>query len=164
MGLLLGHVDIRMSETCDFDLSNLKQVSAMVAQAMVTISCLSGLGNHTWLLWGPQLSKANLYNWIGQIICIHAIGFGKIAVIAFLLRIQAGTNSKVLNLYLKYMLYFIAISNVILNINQTILILLSCDPTPKLWNHALPGTCAHEKRHTQLGYLQGSTFSFPNLV
>ena len=128
----------------------------MTAQAMITVACLSGLGNHTWLLWGPQLSKANFNSWIGQIICIHAIGFGKIAVIAFLLRIQSGTNSTT-QAYLRYLLFFIAISNVVLNINQTILILLSCDPTPKLWDHSRPGSCPHEERHTMAGYFQGST-------
>ena len=127
----------------------------MVAQAMITISCIYGLGNHTWLLSGPQIATANLYSWIGQIICIHAIGFGKIAVIAFLFRIQAGTHGKK-SKYLEWILYFVAITNVILNINQSVLILMSCDPTQKLWDHSKPGACNGEDRHTNAGYFQGS--------
>ncbi|KAG8532526.1 uncharacterized protein KY384_002403 [Bacidia gigantensis] len=147
----------------DYFWAMLSFVCAMIAQAMITISCLSGLGNHTWLLWGPQLAKANLYAWIGQIICIHSIGFGKIAVIAFLLRIQSGTNSKS-KTYLRYFLYFVAISNIILNINQTVLILLSCNPTAKLWDHSLPGSCGGEERHTHGGYFQGSWAAVSDVV
>ncbi|KAL9585096.1 MAG: hypothetical protein Q9212_001722 [Teloschistes hypoglaucus] len=125
----------------------------MVAQIMITVSTLSGLGNHIGLLWVPQLVKALRWSWIGQIIAVQAIGFGKIAVIAFLLRIQE-RNSKLKKL--AWFLYFIAVSNVIINIDQMILILLQCSPSRKLWNPSVPGTCYHIRRTNNVGYFQGS--------
>ncbi|KAI4194075.1 MAG: hypothetical protein LQ350_007984 [Teloschistes chrysophthalmus] len=125
----------------------------MVAQIMITVSTLSGLGNHIGLLWVPQLVKALRWSWIGQIVAIQAIGFGKIAVIAFLLRIQE-RNTKLKKL--AWFLYFIAVSNVIINIDQMVLILLQCSPSRKLWNPSVPGTCYHIRRTNNVGYFQGS--------
>ncbi|KAL8667910.1 MAG: hypothetical protein Q9202_000375 [Teloschistes flavicans] len=120
---------------------------------MITVSTLSGLGNHLALLWTPQLVKALRWSWIGQIIAVQAIGFGKIAVIAFLLRIQE-RNTKLKKL--AWFLYFIAVSNVVINIDQMILILLQCSPSRKLWNPSVPGTCYHIHRTNHVGYFQGS--------
>ncbi|KAL8870791.1 MAG: hypothetical protein Q9174_003244 [Haloplaca sp. 1 TL-2023] len=128
-------------------------ITGLIAQAMVTVSALSGLGNHIYLLWGPQLVKALLWSWIGQISAINAIGFGKIAVIAFLLRIQERNST-----FKKaaWFLYFIAISNVVININQSIMILLQCSPSQKLWDLSVPGSCYHVERTNHVGYFQGS--------
>ena len=60
---------------------------------MVTVSAASGLGNHIELLSYDQLVKALKWSWMAQIVAVQAIGFGKIAVIAFLLRIQVGESS-----------------------------------------------------------------------
>ena len=59
---------------------------------MVTVSAASGLGNHIHLLSHDQLVKALKWSWMSQIVAVQAIGFGKIAVIAFLLRIQVGES------------------------------------------------------------------------
>ncbi|KAL8727833.1 MAG: hypothetical protein Q9181_005565 [Wetmoreana brouardii] len=128
-------------------------IASLVAQIMLTVAVLSGLGNHFGLLYGPQLVKALQWSWMGQIVAIQAIGFGKIAVIAFLLRIQE-RNTKLKKL--AWFLYFIGISNVIINIDQMILILLQCSPSRKLWNPAIPGTCYHIHRTNHVGYFQGS--------
>ena len=121
---------------------------------MITVSVLSGLGNHIYLLYGPQLVKANLWSWIGQIVAIHGIGFGKIAVIAFLLRIQDRAHSTK-NSVLVWILYFNGVINFILNVDQMILILLQCDPVPKLWNQQLSGSCNHIQRTNNVAYFQG---------
>ncbi|KAL8705631.1 MAG: hypothetical protein Q9201_001268 [Fulgogasparrea decipioides] len=128
-------------------------IASLVAQIMITVSVLSGLGNHLGLLYGPQLVSALQWSWMGQIVVIQAIGFGKIAVIAFLLRIQE-RNTKLKKL--AWFLYFIGVSNVIINIDQMILILLQCSPSRKLWNPAIPGTCYHIHRTNHVGYFQGS--------
>ena len=127
---------------------------------MLTASTASGLGNHIYLLAGPDIVRANMWSWFGQILAVQAIGFGKIAVIAFLLRIQERTNKKK-----AWMLYFIAISNVIINIDQMILILLQCSPVTKVWDRLGPGTCNHVERTNHVGYFQGgkkSPSSSPN--
>ena len=57
---------------------------------MATVSAASGLGNHIDLLSHDQLVKALKWSWMSQIVAVQAIGFGKIAVIALLLRVQVG--------------------------------------------------------------------------
>ena len=122
---------------------------------MLTVSCVYGLGNHIELISPPHLIEALEWSWWGQIIVIQAIGFGKIAVIAFLLRIQDRTQSRKTTI-LVWFLYFIGISNIIININQMILILLQCSPVQKLWNPQMPGTCDHIHRTNNVAYFQGS--------
>jgi len=128
----------------------------MVAQAMVTVACASGLGNHLTSLTAVQAAKASQWSWIGQILVIQSIGFGKIAVIAFLLRIQDRAHSRKTTI-LVYFLYFIGFSNVVLNINQVVLISTSCSPATKLWDQGLPGNCDKITRTNYVGYLQGGT-------
>ncbi|KAL9131001.1 MAG: hypothetical protein Q9217_000943 [Psora testacea] len=122
---------------------------------MLTVSCVWGLGNHIDLLYGSQLVKTLEWSWFGQIVAVQAIGFGKIAVIAFLLRIQDRAQSRK-NTILVWFLYFIGFSNVVINLDQMILILLQCSPVPKLWNPAIPGTCNHIQRTNNVAYFQGS--------
>ncbi|MDI1487978.1 MAG: hypothetical protein OHK93_007252 [Ramalina farinacea] len=147
----------------DYFWAMLTLVVGLVTQAMITVSVLSGLGNHIDLLFGPQLVKANLWSWIGQIVAVQAIGFGKIAVIAFLLRIQNRAHS-MKNTILVWILYFIGFSNVVINIDQMILILLQCDPVPKLWNQELPGTCHHIQRTNNVAYFQGTWAALSDIL
>lgn len=121
---------------------------------MLTVACASGLGNHITSLTAVQAVKALQWSWFGQILAIQAIGFGKIAVIAFLLRIQDRANSRKARI-LVYFLYFIGLSNVIININQAVLILTSCSPAARLWDQGLPGTCNQIARTNYVGYFQG---------
>jgi len=131
----------------------------MIGQSMITVSVSSGLGNHIHLLTGPQISKAVFWSWLAQSFAIFAIGFGKIAVIAFILRIQDRANNRTAA-FLTYFLYLIAVSNVIMNIVQVALIWTQCAPAAKLWNRLLPGTCGGVLRTTHVGFFQGSKYTF----
>ena len=95
--------------------------------------------------------KSLEWSWIGQVVVIQAIGFGKLAIIAFLLRIQDRAQTRK-----AWLLWFIGISNVVINIDQAVLILLQCDPVGKLWNQTIPGTCYHIQRTEHVAYFQGS--------
>ena len=90
---------------------------------------------------------------IAQCLIIQSIGFGKYAVIAFILRIQDRTQSRKTT-YITYSLHFIAVSNLVLNIAEVVLVLTSCSPIAKFWNPALPGSCNHIDRTKQVGYFQ----------
>jgi len=70
------------------------QVTGLTSQAIITVSVTSGLGNHMSLLDSLQIVKALKYSWIGHMLGIPFNGFGKNAVIAFLLRIQDRAQSK----------------------------------------------------------------------
>lgn len=126
----------------------------MIAQASLTVSVTSGLGNHIVLLKPPQIVKAIEWSWIGQCLLIQSIGFGKYAVIAFILRIQDRVQSRKTTV-VTYFLYFIGVSNFVINITEMSLILTSCSPTAKFWNSALPGSCTHIGRTDHGGYFQG---------
>ena len=125
----------------------------MIGEAMITVSVLSGLGNYMDLLEPPEIIKALEWTWIGQCLLIQSIGFGKYAIIAFLLRIQDRVQSKKTKVS-NYVLYFIGVSNFVLNIVSMTMILTSCSPTAKYWNKQLPGSCDHLVRHRNTGYIQ----------
>jgi len=126
----------------------------MLTQALLTVSCVWGMGNHISLLTNIQVINSLKYSWFGQLILIQVIGFGKIAVIAFLLRIQDRANSRK-NTVLIWLLYFVGFSNIVININQLIQILIACSPAQRLWNQGLPGDCNNIVRTNHIGYFQG---------
>ena len=138
----------------------------MIAQASLTVSVTSGLGNHIALLKPPQIVKSIEWSWIGQCLLIQSIGFGKYAVIAFILRIQDRAQSRKTTV-VTYSLYFIGVSNFVINITEMAMILTSCSPTAKFWNSALAGSCTHLDRTNYVGYFQGCmkrTFSLTEFV
>jgi len=69
----------------------------MIAQVLLTMAVRSGAGNYIVNLSAEGIIDSVKWVWIGQYVAIFAIGFGKIAVIALLFRIQAnrsGGNSQ----------------------------------------------------------------------
>lgn len=131
-----------------------EQIVGLVAQSIMTAGCVHGLGNHISLLTAEQIVAAGKWSWISQMMAINAIGFGKLAVIAFLLRIQDRTENKG-----RWILYFIGFSNVVINLDQTIQMLVICKPLARQWNHQLDGSCPHVLRTNYVGYFQGSMSS-----
>ncbi len=132
------------------------QLSTLVGQIMQTVAVRYGLCNHIYFLTPAQIVAATKWTWLGQIVVLNAIGFGKIAIVAFLLRVQDGTHSKG-----KWFLYFVAVSGVIVNINQTVLMLTQCDPSARTWDKSLPGHCNHVDRTVRVGDFQGGMWSSP---
>ena len=130
------------------------QILGMVALASLTVSVAFGLGNHISLLKQQQVIKAIEWSWIGQSVIIESIGCGKYAIIAFILRIQDRTESKK-RTYVTYFLYFIGISNFVINTTEVAMIMTSCSPTAKFWNQALPGSCNNISRTDHVGLFQG---------
>lgn len=126
----------------------------MITMALLTVSVSSGLGNHISLLEPSQIVTAMEWAWIAQCLLIQSIGFGKYAVIAFILRIQDRAQTRK-NTVITYLLYFIGVSNFFINITMMTIILTSCSPGAKFWNSALPGTCNHVIRTDHMGYFQG---------
>lgn len=127
----------------------------MITTAMLTVSVASGLGNHMFLLEPSQIVNSIEWAWIAQCLLIQSIGFGKYAVIAFILRIQDRAQTRK-TAFITYFLYFIGVSNFFINITIMIMVLTSCSPAAKFWNSALPGTCDHIIRTDHVGYFQGS--------
>jgi hypothetical protein len=81
------------------------------------------------------------------------MALGKVAIVAFLLQIRGPHDPR------PYVLYIIAISNVLVNGITIVFILLQCDPLTKLFDMRLPGTCNGLARNQDFAFFQGSTSS-----
>lgn len=125
-----------------------------MGQSLQSVATHSGLCNHIYLLRPANAVTALKWAWIGQILILNAIGFGKVAICAFLLRVQDRSEAKG-----KWFLYFVAISGLLININQTVMMLTGCAPVARHWDRSLPGTCDHLTRLSRVGYFQGSMLS-----
>ncbi|CAK3792472.1 Hypothetical predicted protein [Lecanosticta acicola] len=133
--------------------------SSFVAQILITLSALYGMGNHVDILTPNDVVQASKWGWIGQIVALFAIGFAKIAVVALLLRMQGPSHVRK-----KWILHGSWITNLILNVNQMIMILLQCDPVSKIWNRNLPGNCDFQSTTSKVGFLQGSWAAASDIV
>ena len=127
----------------------------MIDTAMITVAVALGLGNRMSLLDHSHIVDAQMWSWFGQSILIQTVGFGKYAVIAFLLRIQGRAQGKKM-IFLTYLLYIIAISNFAINVITMAMIYTACSPTAKFWDQSLQGTCNHVARLNHVGFFQGS--------
>ncbi|KAI9726364.1 MAG: hypothetical protein M1828_001638 [Chrysothrix sp. TS-e1954] len=144
----------------DFVWAATAMIFGIAGQGFLVGAVANGMGNHVELLDPHQIDRAVLFDTIS--ISILLIGYcpGKIAIIAFLLRIQGPTHVKKARF-----LYFLAASNVLLNFTQAIIIWFQCDPPAKLWNSNLPGKCSTADHvNSDLGYLQGSWSSATDLI
>ncbi|KAK5120791.1 hypothetical protein LTR85_005857 [Meristemomyces frigidus] len=134
-------------------------VFSFVAQIFITISIAYGIGNHIAVLAANDIVQDQKWSWFGQIVAVLAIGFGKIGVIALLLRIQGPTHRKK-----SYFLHAIWITNTIINIVQIVLILKQCTPVQKMWNDSLAGNCDFRVTTSHGGFFQGSWAAASNLA
>ena len=124
----------------------------MVAVAFQTVSVHWGFGRHITELESKQASRSQLYDWIFNTVIIISFTLGKIAIIAFILRIE-GISIKPCK---KRFLYFIAISTTMVNIAMIVIIWTQCDPVHKTWNNFIPGKCSGRKTVELYGYFHGS--------
>lgn len=131
-----------------------EQFIALGSQVLMTISAIHGLGNHEHLLSHDNIVQTNFWSWMGQVVAIMALAVGRLAVIAFLLSVQARTNTGG-----RWVLYIIGFMQAAINIAEVILILHQCTPIEKLWNPDVQGTCKLIVLCSQLGFLQGSKCS-----
>ena len=111
-------------------------VSACTAQGILTASVLNGYGNHERNLTKHDISEARKWEEVNTLIAMCAVVFGRIAVIAFLLRIQG--NSRI---NWRYFLHAIWLINALLAFSGIFLTLFECTPVQKDWNSELPGHC-----------------------
>ena len=119
----------------------------------MTASAYYGLGNHQNTLPPSNIVQTNLWSWIGQVIAILCLVVARIAVISFLLSIQARTNNRG-----RWLLYIVGTIQGVINVAEVGVIFKQYDPTPKLWNEELPGTCDLIKICSEIGFAQGSEY------
>ncbi|KAB8231305.1 uncharacterized protein BDW43DRAFT_313119 [Aspergillus alliaceus] len=135
----------------DFIWVTIALVLALCTQCLMTVSVRYGLGNHQDLLSGSNIVQTNLWSWMAQIVAILCLAISRIAVVSFLLSLQARTRS-----IGRIVLYGVGAIQGIINVIEVGLILNQCDPTKKLWDPDIPGTCDKVLICSQVGFLQGS--------
>src|ERR1700761_6212273 len=86
------------------------QVLLFAAQIFFTVGVGWGLGKHIAFLTPKQVSKALMFNWIGEIIDIICMALGKFAIVAFLLQIRGPHDPS------PWILWSVAYSSVITNV------------------------------------------------
>ncbi|WPH01524.1 Hypothetical protein R9X50_00437000 [Acrodontium crateriforme] len=134
-------------------------IMAITAQILLTISVMYGAGNHTSELTYNDMVQAIKWNWMGQLVAILAIGFAKIAVIALTLHIQAPSERRY-----SWVLHFIWITNMMINITEVVLILYQCFPVARLWDMNVQGVCNGRQRSAKVGFFQGSWGAASDIV
>lgn len=122
---------------------------------MLSIGAAHGLGLPQSCLTPDDSKNALLFGWVNQIIALVAIGLGKVAIVAFLFRIQ-GIRTPIRTGFL----CGIAGSNLVVNVVAAALVLFQCSPVQELWNERLPGVCPRREVVQIFGYVQGC--EFPN--
>ena len=127
----------------------------MAGEVLQTVAAASGLGNHFALLNRPQQIAALKWSFLGQFPMLNGIGFGKLAVIAFLLRIQGPNHLKK-----KWFLYFIGGSGCFINLVTSVLLLVQCVPVERHWDPTAQGSCRNEIQTANFGFFTGSVFPF----
>lgn len=121
--------------------------------ATLTVGAAHGLGLSQSDLTPRDISSALLFGWINQVLALVAIGLSKIAIVAFLLRIE-GVHTPTRT----FALWFLAGSNLVLNCIAAILAFVQCSPIKKLWDQGTSGECPARKRVQIFGYVQGCEF------
>lgn len=129
-----------------------------MAQVCLVLSTRYGIGNHLEAVDPTYLGIGFLYDWIFNVCTILSTGFGKLAILDILLQIQGQTNKTK-----RWILYFVGASTMLLNINQSIIVWLQCEPRDKLWNAMKPGSCNAQHIVLSLGVFQGSKSPFPSM-
>lgn len=122
--------------------------------SMITAGAANGLGVPQFSLTLEQRGYALLYGWVSQVLALLSIAAGKVTIVLFLERIQ-GYRTRLR----AFVLWFLAGSNLIVNVIAAVLVLIQCDPPAKLWNEALAGVCRGRERIQIFGYIQGCEFN-----
>ncbi|MCJ1309425.1 hypothetical protein MMC25_003084 [Agyrium rufum] len=108
----------------------------IVSASLWTVYSLRDGGRHVYYLTPAQQSETTKFNWISQGPAIMAVGFGKISVGVFLLRIL-GPDDK----WQRLTLYFVMITSFITASGALLVSYIQCSPVSKLWNPFEEGHC-----------------------
>ncbi|KAJ5771596.1 hypothetical protein N7520_002125 [Penicillium odoratum] len=135
----------------DLYLSLVTFIIGMIGSVFLGLGVNSGLGAHKSDLTETEITNAIKWNWINQSLGIIATGLGKLTIVAFMQQIHGPESRKKV-----FFLWGVAASNMVVNCVTIAMIWTQCDPSAKLWQDSLPGTCDGRVRNQRTGYFQGS--------
>ena len=140
------------------------QIVSCISQAFLTYSTQwsSNFGNYnSFQVMKPLEFLFNFENglkwgWLAIITALVAITTGKLSIICFLDQVRGNAKAN-----RPWFLWFIGLSNIIIDIAAVTLLLTQCQPVSKLWNISGPGICTKRKITKDIAYLQGGKLQWP---
>ncbi|KAJ5767788.1 hypothetical protein N7533_000371 [Penicillium manginii] len=134
-------------------------VFAIAGVILVTVSVIYGIGTHDNVLSENDIIQALKWGWINQLLGLFATSFGKMAIVAFLQQIHGPEHRERV-----IVLWFLAISNLVVNAITVGMVLTQCTPLEKLWDFSVPGACDGLDRNEHIAYFQGSWSALCDLL
>lgn len=128
------------------------QTLCVFSQAFFAVSITFGLGSHVRDLAHSDIVVALHTSWASQLTGIVAAVTGKLSIIAFLNQIRGHHQGR------PWFLYFIGVSNIVVNIIVVVFILSQCTPLERLWDEKVPGDCKLRTLNHYYAYFQGGEY------
>lgn len=119
--------------------------------ALTTETVRWGFGRHIYYLTPEQLVQSVKLSYIVAPFAFMSLVFGRVSFAASLF-VLIGTKK-----WRRWLLYFIIVSQFVVNLILIGVGLGVCTPARKYWDRKTPGTCLSPKIHRNLGYAQGGT-------
>ncbi|OGM39521.1 hypothetical protein ABOM_011943 [Aspergillus bombycis] len=139
----------------DLILAIITFIFGIASMVMITVGTAYGIGTPSATLTNSDDKNALLFGWTSQFLSLIGIGLGKVALVAFIEHLQKYERKSK-----RAFLWFIAGSNLIVNVVAAILVFLQCSPAKKLWDEQIPGRCPGRRRVQIFGYIQGPYSAF----
>ncbi|KAF2214650.1 hypothetical protein CERZMDRAFT_95042 [Cercospora zeae-maydis SCOH1-5] len=140
----------------DFVWVTVALVLAFNAQIIYTISYNFAAHGNQGL---TTVAQVILFGTIASLSALTSSVFGRCAVVALLLQLQGPTYPKG-----RIALWFVAVSQFVINAIQLSLTINQCDPPSRLWNIMEPGTCPRIIATRKLGFFTGAYGAFCDLA
>ena len=134
----------------------------MVSQGMLSAACYNGVGNHvSTVTTHHTVPEAMKWSIISSAVVLFGIGTSKVAIIAFLLKVQGLTHR-----YLQSFLYFLAVTNLAFNTALPFVIMFQCNPPAAEWDKELEKTakCRPSSINTTFGEFTAGWNAFTDLA
>ena len=125
------------------------QLLGLGGQGMETYSVVLGLRFGRSLAL-PPLEQSLKYGWLAMILSIIATTTGKVSIICFLNQVRGHHRRRQ-----PWFLYFIGLSNILIDTTTICLLITQCSPVSKLWSFTEAGTCGRLDLVQGFAYLQG---------
>ncbi|PSK60284.1 hypothetical protein B9Z65_434 [Elsinoe australis] len=157
--VVVATVSNRQENSLAADNADVVWLAGILLQVLGLFSTLNGLGRSKSELSQDQVELALKFAWIGIATGVFSLGFGKFAIIALYLQIAKAAARKE-----RIFLWIMAVIVGVAGIAQLVLIVIQCDPLPRLWAKSIPGSCPGSLVSTRFGYFQGAFSAFTDLV
>lgn len=107
-----------------------------------------------------QITRATKYTVLGEAFFLLSLGFSKISICLFLLKIIKNTHGQKKRLFLYFNMGLLVVATA-LCVGQP---LGQCQPVSKQWNPKIVGRCEAPDLHTKISYFNGGICPRKNMM